>query len=135
MAIASAKIAYRVFQQEFTSERFKLLASKGAQVQRLLWASTSTKNPAYKDVKYVDALIGPETVNTVPVETFDAYRDHGDPALRLTEDKEKLIEAFAQLPKLGIDIDKVCQQLEIEGIDKFNKAFDQLFAILKQKSH
>jgi len=135
VAIASAKIAYRVFQQEFTSERFKLLASKGAQVQRLLWASTSTKNPAYKDVKYVDALIGPETVNTVPVETFDAYRDHGDPALRLTEDKEKLIEAFAQLPKLGIDIDKVCQQLEIEGIDKFNKAFDQLFAILKQKSH
>ena len=88
-AIASAKVAYSIYQQIFGSQRFKALAAKGAQTQRLLWASTSTKNPAYPDVKYVEPLIGPETINTLPVETLKAYRDHGNPAPRLAEDLEK----------------------------------------------
>lgn len=133
VAIASAKIAYQMYQEIFNSERFEKLADKNAQVQRLLWASTSTKNPAYSDVKYIEALIGPETVNTIPVETFDAYRDHGDPQLRLQDEVEKAHWIFQQLPTLGIDIDQITQQLEDEGVDKFIQSFDQLISALDKK--
>ncbi len=134
VAIASAKKAYHVFDELFNSERFKKLEEQGARVQRLLWASTGTKDPTYSDVKYVDALIGDETVNTVPVETFDAYRDHGDPAPRLMDDPEGTVEALDKLPELGIDLAQATQQLEDEGVEKFNKAFDQLFDALKKSA-
>ncbi len=133
VAIASAKVAYQYYQQLIRSERFRKLAEKGAQAQRLLWASTSTKNPAYSDVKYVEALIGPETVDTVPMETLDAYRDHGDPKLRLEQDVAQAHTVFERLPKLGISIDNVTQQLEDEGVDKFIQSFDQLIATLQKK--
>jgi transaldolase len=98
IAIASARVAYQIFDEIFGSERFRALAAQGARPQRLLWASTSTKNPAYSDVKYIEALIGPETVNTIPLETLNAYRDHGDPAPRLEGDGE---HALRELHKLA----------------------------------
>jgi transaldolase len=132
VAIASAKVAYQIQKEIYAEERFKKLEQKGARIQRLLWASTSTKNPAYSDTKYVEALIGPNTIDTIPVETFDAYRDHGDPKVRLEEDIDMAYEVFQLLPQLDIDINKVTQQLEIEGVDKFNKPFDQLMKSLEQ---
>jgi transaldolase len=99
----------------------------------LLWASTSTKNPAYSDVRYVEALIGPETINTVPLETFEAYRDHGDPALRLEEGVDEARERLESLSKLGIDLDQVTQQLEDEGVEKFAKSLDQLMEALRKR--
>jgi transaldolase len=98
-----------------------------------LWASTSTKNPDYPDVKYVEALIGPETVNTLPQETLDAYRDHGRPAPRLEEDLSKAEWVLRTLPELGIDIDRVTGQLVHEGIEKFNKPYDSLIQTLEGK--
>lgn len=131
-AIASAKKAYQVFEDLFKGNRFQALLEQGARVQRLLWASTSTKNPDYPDTLYVEALIGPETVNTVPVETFDAYQDHGKPADRLSEDMAKDIALLERLPELGIDLKAATQQLEDEGVQKFNDAFDQLTETLKK---
>jgi transaldolase len=100
----------------------------------LLWASTSTKNPAYSDLKYVDALIGPETINTVTVETLDAYRDHGKPKPTLEQDVAKAKWVLEQLSKLEIDLSKVTAQLENEGVEKFNKAFDNLSRALSNKA-
>ncbi len=133
VAIASAKVAYRIFQEISAGERFTRLASQGARPQRLLWASTSTKNPAYSDVKYVDALIGPETINTVPVETFDAFRDHGHPAPRLTQDVDGARRVLDSLSDVGIDLDATTQQLEDEGVEKFDKAFDKLIHAVEEK--
>jgi len=133
-AIVSAKTAYQIFQEFFGSDRFKALAAQGARVQRLLWASTSTKNPAYSDLKYVEALIGPDTINTVTVETLDAYRNHGEPKSRLTEGVEETASVLRSLSQLGIPLDQVSQQLENEGVEKFNQAFDKLMNALKQKS-
>jgi transaldolase len=133
VAIASAKAAYQIYKEIIISARFKKLVAQGAQKQRLLWASTSTKNPAYNDVKYVEALIGPDTVNTVPMETLEAYRDHGDPHLLLEQDLDSVNQIFQILPELGISIDQVTEQLLSEGVEKFNKAFDQLMAALKNK--
>lgn len=133
-AIASARKAYQIFKEIFESDRFKKLADKGSKIQRVLWASTSTKNPAYSDVKYVEALIGPETVNTVPLETLDAYRDHGNPKIRLTDDHDKANWVFQKLPELNIDIDKITQQLEDEGVEKFNQPFDKLMKTLAEFS-
>jgi len=124
VAIASAKIAYQWYRKLVNSKRFKHLVDKGAQPQRLLWASTSTKNPAYSDVKYVEALIGGDTVNTIPFETLDAYRDHGNPKLELGQDMDKAQWTFEQLPKLGFNINTITQKLEDEGIDKFVLSFD-----------
>ena len=132
VAIASAKMAYQIYKEIFGSARFKKLADKGARVQRLLWASTGTKNPDYSDVKYIESLIGPDTVNTVPVETLDAYRNHGDPQARLEQDVERASWVLQQLPELGISIDKVTQQLEDEGVEKFNKPFDKLMETFAQ---
>jgi transaldolase len=133
MAIASANMAYEIYHELFTGENFKILADKGAHVQRLLWASTSTKNPEYSDIKYVEALIGPETVNTLPLETIVAYRDHGKPEVRLNSDLTKTKWYFNTLSELGINIDQVTQQLESEGVDKFSQSFDQLIETLKKK--
>lgn len=134
VAIASAKMAYLIYQELFNSDRFKTLAAKGAHVQRVLWASTSTKNPNYSDIKYVEALIGSLTVNTLPLETIDAYRDHGHPKARLEFDTQKAKEIFQQLPEMGINIDQTTQQLENEGVEKFAKSYDQLIEALKQKT-
>ena len=134
VAIASAKMAYQIYNEIFCSDRFKKLADKGARVQRLLWASTSTKNPDYSDVKYIDELIGPDTINTVPPETIDAYRDHGKPKSSLEQDVKEAKWIMAQLPELGISIDKVTQQLEDEGVKKFNEPFDKLMEALTKKS-
>ena len=134
VAIASAKLAYQIYKEIFTSDRFKRLAAQGAGVQRLLWASTSTKNPDYSDVKYVEALIGPDTVNTVPLETLEAYRDHGAPKVRLEQHLAQARQVLAQLPELGIRLDDVSQQLEDQGVAKFNQPFDQLMATLAQRS-
>jgi len=133
-AIASAKMAYQVYKEIFGSDRFRKLASHGARVQRLLWASTGTKNPDYSDVKYVEALIGPDTVNTAPPGTLDAYRDHGEPTSRLEHDVEEARRVLERLAKLGISIGKMTQQLEDEGIQKFNEPFDKLMATLTLRS-
>ena len=134
VAIASAKMAYQIYKEIFGKNRFKKLADEGALVQRLLWASTSAKNLDYSDVKYVESLIGPDTVNTVPLETIDAYRDHGDPKSRLEQDVEEANWIMARLPELGISIDKVTQQLEDEGVRKFDEPFDKLMETLAKKS-
>jgi len=133
VAIASAKKAYEIYKRVFSGPRWEKLAAQGAQPQRLLWASTSSKNPAFKDTKYVEALIGPDTVDTVPLETIEAFRDHGIAENTL---EQGLAEATATLEKLksvGIDIDKVTQQLEDEGVDKFNKPFEKLLQAIEDQ--
>jgi len=135
VAIASAKLAYHSYKQLFQEKRFLALAGHGAHRQRVLWASTSTKNPEYSDVKYVEALIGPDTINTLPRETLDAFRDHGRPAASLEEHLAEARQVIEQLPEAGIDIDRVTQQLEEEGVEKFNKPYDHLLeAIAERKS-
>ncbi len=133
IAIASAKSAYAVYQEIANSERFKALQAQGARPQRLLWASTSTKNPAYSDVKYVEALIGPDTVTTLPLKTLAAYRDHGRPAERLTKGIPEAQATLAKLAELQIDLAAATQQLEEEGVKKFVQAFEQLLTTLAQQ--
>ena len=130
VAVASAQTAYQIYKEIFGSARFKKLADKGARAQRLLWASTGTKNPDYSDVKYIESLIGPDTVNTVPLETLDAYRDHGEPKARLEQDVEQANRILERLPEFRISIDKLTQQLEDEGVEKFNRPFDKLMETL-----
>jgi len=135
VAIASAKKAYEIYKRVFSGPRWEKLAAQGAQVQRLLWASTSSKNPAFKDTKYVEALIGADTVDTVPLETIVAFRDHGIAANTLEEGLDKATETLERIKAAGIDIDAITQQLEDEGIEKFNKPFEKLLqAIEDQKS-
>ncbi len=134
VAIASAKMAYQIYKEMFWSGRFKELAVQGARVQRLLWASTSTKNPDESDVKYVEALIGPDTINTATLATLDAYRDHGDPKARLEQDVEGARMVSERLTELGISLDHVTRQLEDDGVEKFNKPFDQLLQTLANTS-
>ncbi|RJR47633.1 MAG: bifunctional transaldolase/phosoglucose isomerase, partial [Deltaproteobacteria bacterium] len=132
-AIACAKIAYSRYQEIFAGSRFLSLIPKGARPQRLLWASTSTKNPAYPDTKYVEPLIGPDTINTMPLETLNAYRDHGQPAPRLQEGLDQARSVLPRLAAVGIDLDRVTQQLVEEGIDKFNTPYDSLLCTLEGK--
>jgi transaldolase len=132
-AIANAKLAYAVFKKQFAPARFQELARQGARVQRPLWASTSTKNPAYPDVYYVEALIGPDTVNTMPPQTIVAYKDHGQPALRLEDNLEDAHQVIAQLEAAGVQMDVVTQQLETEGVASFNKSFDTLMKVVKEQ--
>ena len=132
VAIASAKVAYSIYTEIYGSDRFRKLADKGARTQRLLWASTSTKNPEYSDVKYIEALIGRDTVDTAPVETLNDYRDHGEPKDRIEQEVMKAREMLDRLPELGISIDKVTQQLEDEGVEKFSKSFDKLMETLEK---
>jgi transaldolase/glucose-6-phosphate isomerase len=133
VAIFSAQAAYQMYKDMFESERFGKLKVQGARTQRLLWASTSTKNPAYSDLKYVEALIGPDTIDTIPLETLAAYRDHGKPTSRLTNDAVKASETLRRLGEVGIDLDAATQQLEDEGLHKFAKAFDLLMNTLEEK--
>ncbi|HEX2992476.1 MAG TPA: transaldolase [Anaerolineales bacterium] len=132
-AIASAKVAYQIYQEIFESERFKKLAEQGARAQKLLWASTSTKNPAYPDTKYVEPLIGPETINTVPIETLEAYRDHGNPQRTLDQNVREAYHTLEDLSRIGIDLDAATQRLEEEGVEKFVGAHDRLIAALREK--
>jgi transaldolase len=133
VAIASARLAYQMHRHVFAHDRFASLKPQGAQVQRLLWASTSTKDKSYSDVKYVEALIGPDTIDTMPMETVHAYRDHGQPQARLTDALERARQVIEALPRLGIDIDAITQQLEDEGVEKFNQPFDQLLQSVQSK--
>jgi transaldolase len=134
VAIASAKKAYEVYQEVFHGERFKKLEASGAKRQRVLWASTSSKNPSFSDVKYVEALIGAETINTIPIETLEAFKDHGQPKSRLGHDLDKATVLLKQLKEKKIDINSITQTLEDQGIEKFNEAYDKLIdAIGKQK--
>ena len=133
VALASAKMAYQIYKETFGGERFQKLTAQGAWVQRLLWASTGTKNPAYSDVRYIEEIIGPDTVNTVPVETLNAYRDHGAPKASLEKDVIKAARVLKHLPELGINIDQVTQQLEDDGVTKFNQPFDKLMQTLEQR--
>ncbi len=130
VAISSAKIAYKMYQEIFGSERFRKLADKGARVQKLLWASTTTKNSEYSDIKYVEELIGKDTINTITPGTMNAYRDHGHPKARLELDLEQSEWVMDELPELGINIDTITQQLEDEGVDKFNKQFEKIMLII-----
>jgi transaldolase len=133
IAISSAKVAYQIYQEIFSGERFQKLARMGARTQRLLWASTGTKNPKYSDVIYVEPLIGRETINTMPPETLDAYRDHGQPSSQLEKETIEAYRVLGVLREAGIDLDAMTQQLEDEGLTKFNKAFDQLTVALREK--
>ncbi len=134
VAIASAKAAVLIQDELFASDCFKALRDKGANVQRLLWASTSTKDPKYSDVIYVEELIGTNTVNTIPTSTLDLYRDHGQPALRLGNGLEEAKRILESLKELGIDLKEVTQKLEDEGVDKFNVSFDSLIDALDRKT-
>jgi transaldolase len=132
VAVSCAKVAYQMYKEIFGSNKFRKLAEKGARPQRLLWASTSTKNPSYSDIKYVEPLIGPETVNTMPIETVEAYRDHGDPACRLEEDAAEADRSLARLSEVGISMNEIAEQLEVEGIEKFIKPYDSLINKLNE---
>jgi len=132
-AIASSRLAYQNFKTLFSSGDWLTLASKGAQPQRLLWASTSTKDPSYPDVMYVEALIGNNTVNTLPLKTLKAYQDHGEPDIRIEQELEQSKTILARIDELGIDMEAVAQQLEDEGLEKFVKPFDVLLETLETK--
>ena len=134
VAIASGKLAYQIYKQIFENGRFEEAAQAGARVQRLLWASTSTKNPEYSDVKYVEPLIGSKTVNTMPLGTIEAYKDHGDPASRLTEGVQDAWRTMEMLDELGIDIHEMTRQLEDEGVEKFVASYEQLLAMLEERA-
>jgi transaldolase/glucose-6-phosphate isomerase len=133
IAIANAKLAYRHYQEIYGEERWQRLAQQGAQSQRLLWASTGTKNKAYSDVLYVDELIGADTVNTMPPATMDAYRDHGHPRASLEEDVEGAKAVMDALPAAGISIEAVTQKLVEDGVRQFADAADQLYAAVQKK--
>ncbi|MBO3461285.1 transaldolase [Aetokthonos hydrillicola Thurmond2011] len=135
VAIANAKIAYQEYKKIINGDRWQALVAKGATVQRLLWASTSTKDPSYSDVMYVDELVGPETVNTLPPATIDACADHCDVASRIETDVEEaytLIESLKD-PDINIDINQVMDELLVDGIDKFVKPFQSLMDSLENK--
>ena len=132
-AIANAKLAYDEFQKVFSTRRWENLKVKGARVQRPLWASTSTKNPAYPDTIYIDNLIGPETVNTVPPQTLEAVRDHAKIEITLTRDLDQAQEAINQLEAIGISMDVVTQELEDEGVKAFAEAFTQLLKTIDER--
>ena len=134
-AIANAKLAYALFQERFSGPRWEKLAAAGAKVQRPLWASTSTKNPAYPDTRYVDSLIGPDTVNTIPDATLDDFEDHGTVARTIDVGLDEARADLAALDALGIDLDDVAQLLEDEGVAAFSKSFDELLSSLTAKAH
>ncbi len=134
VAIANGKQTYEKYQEIFGTDRWKALAAKGAQTQRVLWASTSTKNPAYRDVLYVEELIGPDTVDTIPPATLDAFRDHGKPRQSLTEDLASAHKTMAAAPKVGISMKEVTDKLTDDGVRSFSEAFDKLLAAVEQSS-
>ncbi len=134
VAIANGKQTYVSYQKIFSGDRWNALASKGAQTQRVLWASTSTKNPKYRDVLYVEELIGPDTVNTIPPATLDAFRDHGRPRPSLTEDVESANRTMETTARLGISMKEVTDKLTDDGVRLFAEAFDKLLAAVEKSS-
>ena len=134
IAIANSKLAYQDFLETFGSDRFRPLRAAGARVQRLLWASTGTKNPAYRDTKYVEALIGPDTVDTLPRATLEAFRDHGTAMVALDQGIPDARERLATFAELGFDLDALTRQLEEEGVEKFKQPFAKLLEALTQRA-
>src|SRR3954451_16458931 len=134
-AIAQAKQAYELFTAQFSGERWEALADRGARVQRPLWASTSTKNPAYPDTLYVDNLIGPDTINTLPDATIEAFADHGTLARTVDAGVDEAEATWQALHDVGIDMDDVARTLEDEGVASFSKSFDELLTALDTKAH
>ncbi len=132
-AVAQAKLAYALFRDRFSGPRWEALAARGARVQRPLWASTSTKNPAYPDTLYVDSLIGPDTVNTLPDATLEAFVDHGTVARTIDADLDGARATLDAVQAVGVDLDEVAATLESEGVASFEKSFDDLFATLETK--
>ena len=133
LAVANAKLAYRHYQRTFPGARWEYLAGKGATPQRVLWASTSTKNPAYKDTLYVDELIGPDTVNTMPEETVEAFQAHGSRRATLIEGMAEAEAFLDELAEAGVDYDDVTETLEREGVEKFEASFQELLVSLGAK--
>ncbi len=133
LAIANAKLAYERYKELHSGERWEALAAKGARTQRCLWASTSTKNPAYRDVMYVEELIGPQTVDTMPEETIRAFQDHGEVALTLERDLDEARRVFERIAEAGVDYDDVVAVLEREGVDKFSDSFKELLEGVRAK--
>lgn len=134
IAIANSKLAYQRFLQIFASPRFQALAARGARVQRMLWASTSTKNPAYRDTLYVEELIGPNTVNTVPQVTLDAFRDHGVVrGATVTEGLDEAQAVLAQLEAAGISLDEITAEVLEQGVQAFATSYDQLMTVIAAK--
>lgn len=132
-AIANARLAYALFKETFAQERFQRLTNAGARYQRPLWASTGTKNPNYRDVIYVEELIGPITVNTVPPQTLEAFCDHGKVRLSVEEDLDGARQVMQSLAELGIHMDQVTKQLEDEGVQAFSNAYTALLTTLKER--
>lgn len=133
VAVANAKLAYRKFQEIFGSDEFKALEEKGAGVQRPLWASTGTKNPEYSDVLYVETLIGPHTVNTMPPKTIEAFLDHGTVERTVDKDYDEAERVLARLEEAGISLDAITAKLEDDGIDAFIASYDELLAGVEEK--
>lgn len=132
-AVANARLAYQRYKTVVAGERFAALAERGARTQRPLWASTSTKNPAYRDVLYVEELIGADTVNTMPPQTLDAFNDHGGVAARIEHDVDGAQMLFRRLPELGVPVDRLIAQLEPEGVAAFASSYDSLLDTLASK--
>ncbi len=133
-AVAQGKLAYQLFAKKFSGPRWEALRDRGAVVQRPLWASTSVKNPAYPDTLYVDELIGPDTVNTLPDATIEAFTDHGNLARRVDVDVDEAEAAWEGLTEVGVDLDDVADKLEREGVSSFQKSFDELLSALDAKA-
>jgi transaldolase len=133
LAVANAKLAYQNWKEVFSGERWEALEAKGASKQWCLWASTSTKNPAYRDVLYVEDLIGPETVNTMPEETIEAFQDHGEVALTLDRDLDEARRVFEGVEAAGVSYDDVTRTLEVEGVQKFSDSFEELLGGIQSK--
>ena len=132
-AVANARLVYQTFRHTLASSRFKKLRNKGAGMQRLVWGSTSTKDPAYSDIKYVQELIGPDTINTIPLDTLEAFRDHGAARLTLEEGLEEARRDLESLSRLGIDLKEVGQELQDEGVKAFTRSHDNLIASIEAK--
>src|ERR1051325_1445664 len=132
-AIANAKLAYQEFRRKFSTEAFAGLKNHGARLQRPLWASSSTKNPAYPDLYYVEALVGPDSVDTMPPATIQAYKDHGNPEVRIDKNVDDARRVMDQLAEVGILMDEVTKKLEVDGVASFAKSFDALIAVVEKR--
>jgi transaldolase/glucose-6-phosphate isomerase len=135
VAIANGKLTYQRYKQIFSGPKWDALAAKGAQTQRVLWASTSTKNPAYSDIYYVEELIGKDTVDTIPPATYDAFRDHGKPRNSLEENVEAAHQTMQGLEKAGISMKAATDKLTDDGVKQFSSAFDTLLAAVAQHTN
>jgi len=133
IAVANVKVIYQRFKELFNSAEFQKLKTKGANIQRPLWASTSTKNPAYSDVKYVEELIGVQTINTIPPHTINAFLEHGKVELTIESQLDKAKSDLTELKALGIDIDETCREIQNAGVKAFQNSFDKLIRAIKTK--